>query len=101
MYQARVPQAELILRRVYGVGGAGIVNRHRPGRSWAWPSGDWGSLPVRGGIGGGCGAHREAPDDPAAEIERIREELAAVGSPFRTAEKFGVQDLIDPRDSRP
>ena len=40
VYQARVPQAELIVRRVYGVGGAGIVNRHRAGRSWAWPSGD-------------------------------------------------------------
>ena len=50
MYQARVPQAELIVRRVYGVGGAGIVNRHRAGRSWAWPSGDWGSLPVQGGV---------------------------------------------------
>jgi hypothetical protein len=23
-----------------------------------------------------------------------------VASPFRTAERFGVQDLIDPRDSR-
>src|SRR5262249_24960438 len=46
VYQARVPQAELIVRRVYGVAGAGIINRHRVGRSWAWPSGDWGSLPV-------------------------------------------------------
>src|SRR5215468_5836196 len=101
MYQARVPQAELIVRRVYGVGGAGIVNRHRPGRSWAWPSGDWGSLPVRGGIEAAFRAELERADDPAAEIERIRKELAAVGSPFRTAERFGVQDLIDPRDSRP
>jgi len=33
-------------------------------------------------------------------IARIREHLAAVASPFRTAERFGVQDLIDPRDSR-
>lgn len=41
VYQARVPQAELIVRRVYGVGGAGIVNRHRAGRSWGWPSDDW------------------------------------------------------------
>ena len=47
IYQARIPQAEIILRRVYGVGGAGIVNRHRAVRSWAWPSGDWGSLPPR------------------------------------------------------
>jgi acetyl-CoA carboxylase carboxyltransferase component len=101
VYQARVPQAELILRRVYGVGGAGIVNRHRAGRGWAWPSGDWGSLPVQGGIEAAFRAELARADDPAAEIERIRATLAAVGSPFRTAEHFGVQDLIDPRDSRP
>jgi acetyl-CoA carboxylase carboxyltransferase component len=35
LYQSRVPQAEVIVRRVYGVAGAGAVNRHRPGRSWA------------------------------------------------------------------
>ena len=101
IYQARVPQAELILRRVYGVGGAGIVNRHRAGRSWAWPSGDWGSLPVQGGVEAAFRADLERAADPAAEVERIRRRLAEVGSPFRTAERFGVQDLIDPRDSRP
>jgi len=101
MYQARVPQAELVVRRVYGVAGAGMVNRHRAGRCWAWPSGDWGSLPVRGGVEAAFRAHLEQADDPAAEAERIRATLAAVTSPFRTAERFGVQDLIDPRDSRP
>jgi acetyl-CoA carboxylase carboxyltransferase component len=101
IYQARVPQAELILRRVYGVGGAGIVDRHRAGRSWAWPSGDWGSLPVQGGVEAAFRAQLETADDPAAELERLRAGLAAVASPFRTAEHFGVQDLIDPRDSRP
>jgi acetyl-CoA carboxylase carboxyltransferase component len=100
IYQARVPQAELILRRVYGVGGAGIINRHRAARSWAWPSGDWGSLPLRGGIEAAFRADLERADDPAAELERLRRELTAVASPFRTAERFGVQDLIDPRDSR-
>jgi acetyl-CoA carboxylase carboxyltransferase component len=101
VYQARVPQAELIVRRVYGVAGAGIVNRHRVGRSWAWPSGDWGSLPVSGGVEAAFRAQLEGASDPAAEAERIRRALAAVTSPFRTAERFGVQDLIDPRDSRP
>jgi acetyl/propionyl-CoA carboxylase alpha subunit/acetyl-CoA carboxylase carboxyltransferase component len=100
VYQARVPQAELILRRVYGVGGAGIVNRHRATRSWAWPSGDWGSLPVQGGIEAAFRAQLDHAEDRAAEIERIRARLAAITSPFRTAEHFGVQDLIDPRDSR-
>ena len=100
IYQARVPQAELILRRVYGVGGAGIVNRHRAGRSWAWPSGDWGSLPAKGGVEAAFRAQLTAAEDPEAELERLRAELAAVSSPFRTAERFGVQDLVDPRDSR-
>jgi acetyl/propionyl-CoA carboxylase alpha subunit/acetyl-CoA carboxylase carboxyltransferase component len=103
VYQARVPQAELILRRVYGVGGAGIVNRHRAGRSWAWPSGDWGSLPARGGIEAAFRAQlAQIPEGPErdAEIARIQAHLAAIASPFRTAEHFGVQDIIDPRDSR-
>src|SRR5215469_2297728 len=101
VYQARVPLAELIVRRVYGVAGAGIVNRHRVGRGWAWPSGDWGSLPVTGGVEAAFRAQLDQAADREAEIARIRRELAAVSSPFRTAERFGVQDLIDPRDSRP
>lgn len=101
VYQARVPQTELIVRRVYGVGGAGIVNRHRAGRSWAWPSGDWGSLPSKGGVQAAFRAQIEAAEDPAAELDRLTAEVAAVSSPFRTAEHFGVQDIIDPRESRP
>ncbi|AHD24294.1 hypothetical protein Y013_25710 (plasmid) [Rhodococcus pyridinivorans SB3094] len=50
VYHATVPQTELILRRVFGVGGAGIINRHRASRSWSWPSGEWGSLPSKGGV---------------------------------------------------
>ena len=100
IYQSRVPQAEIILRRVYGVGGAGIINRHRASRSWSWPSGDWGSLPSRGGIEAAFRAEIEASDDPQATVARIAAELEGLSSPFRTAEHFGVQDLIDPRDSR-
>jgi len=101
VYQARVPQAELIIRRVYGVGGAGIINRHRASRSWAWPSGDWGSLPAKGGIEAAFRARIDAADDPEAELGRLTAQVAAVTSPFRTAEHFGVQDIIDPRESRP
>lgn len=101
VYQARVPQAELIVRRVYGVGGAGIINRHRASRSWAWPSGEWGSLPAQGGIEAAFRAQIQAADDPAAEVERLASELADLSSPLRTAEHFGVQDIIDPRESRP
>ncbi len=101
IYQARVPMAEVIVRRVFGVGGAGQTNRHRLVRRWAWPSGDWGSLPVEGGLEAAYRADLEASDDPAALIEEIRARLDAVRSPFRTAERFSVEDIIDPRETRP
>lgn len=100
IYQARIPQAEIILRRVYGVGGAGIVNRHRAVRSWAWPSGDWGSLPPQGGIEAAFRAELAAHDDPDARLAEITRELEQVSSRFRTAETFSVQDIIDPRTTR-
>lgn len=101
VYQATVPGAEIILRRVFGVGGAGMTNRHRFTQRYAWPSADWGSLPIEGGIEAAYRRDLEASDDPAALFEEIRTRLDAVRSPFRTAERFGIEDIIDPRDTRP
>jgi len=101
VYQATVPGAEIIVRRVFGVGGAGLTNRHRLVRRWAWPSADWGSLPVEGGIEAAYRADLEAAEDPAALLADIRQRLDAVRSPFRTAERFGIEEIIDPRETRP
>lgn len=99
-YQARVPMAEVIVRRVFGVGGAGQINRHRYSRQWAWPSGDWGSLPVEGGVEAAYRADLEASDEPEILMAQIHERLEVSRSPFRTAERYGVQDVIDPRRTR-
>jgi acetyl-CoA carboxylase carboxyltransferase component len=101
VYQASVPGAEIIVRRVFGVGGAGLTNRHRLIRRWAWPSADWGSLPVEGGIEAAYRADLERAEDPDALLADILARLDAVRSPMRTAEKFGVEDIIDPRETRP
>ncbi|HEU5199587.1 MAG TPA: carboxyl transferase domain-containing protein [Ktedonobacterales bacterium] len=101
VYQATIPGAEIIIRRVFGVGGAGMTNRHRFTRRYAWPSGDWGSLPIEGGLEAAYRAELEASEDPAALIEAIRTRLDAVRSPFRTAERFGIEEIIDPRETRP
>jgi acetyl-CoA carboxylase carboxyltransferase component len=101
VYQASVPAAEIIVRRVFGVGGAGITNRHRLARRWAWPSADWGSLPVEGGAEAAYRAELAAADDPAATLAGIRARLDAVRNPLRTAERFGIEDIIDPRETRP
>ncbi len=101
VYQGSVPAAEIIVRRVFGVGGAGLVNRHSLVRRWAWPSADWGSLPVEGGIEAAYRAELESAQEPAALLADIRSRLDTVRSPFRTAERFGIEEIIDPRETRP
>ena len=101
VYQATVPSVEIILRRVFGVGGAGITNAHGLNLRYAWPSGDWGSLPVEGGIEVAFRRELEASDDPAALRQAILDRAEAIRSPFRTAEAFGIEEIIDPRDTRP
>ncbi len=101
VYQARIPLVEVILRRVFGVGGAGMTNAHGLNLRYAWPSGDWGSLPVEGGIEVAFRRDLEASADPGAMREEILARMEGVRSPFRTAEAFGIEEIIDPRDTRP
>ena len=49
IYQSTVPWCAVILRRAFGVAGAGMIDHTRFRYRIAWPSGDWGSLPVEGG----------------------------------------------------
>lgn len=101
IYKATVPLACVVVRRAYGIAGSAMSNAEAFQYRFAWPSGDWGSLPIEGGIEVAYKSEIEAADDPAAHLEAIRERLNRVRSPFRTAEKFGIEDIIDPRDTRP
>jgi acetyl-CoA carboxylase carboxyltransferase component len=100
-YQASVPWVSILVRKVFGVAGAGHGNAQALNLRYAWPSGDWGSLPIEGGIEAAYRRELEAADDPVALRAEIEERLNAVRSPFRTAERFGVEEIIDPRDTRP
>jgi acetyl-CoA carboxylase carboxyltransferase component len=101
VYQATVPWCSILVRKVFGVAGAGHTNASRLRYRYAWPSGDWGSLPIAGGLEAAYKAELEASDDPKALERRIEQRLRAVRSPFRTAEVFLVEEIIDPRDTRP
>jgi acetyl-CoA carboxylase carboxyltransferase component len=100
-YQATVPWVSVLVRKVFGVAGAGHGNAQALNLRFAWPSGDWGSLPIEGGIQAAYRRELEAAADPAALLDEIVERLNSVRSPFRTAERFGVEEIIDPRDTRP
>ncbi|HVF90091.1 MAG TPA: carboxyl transferase domain-containing protein [Blastocatellia bacterium] len=100
VYQATVPWISVILRRVFGVAGAAHGNAQGVNFRYAWPSGDWGSLPIEGGVMAAYRREIEAAPDPDARRREIEEMLGELRSPFRTAEGFGIEEIIDPRDTR-
>lgn len=101
IYRARVPLCAVIVRRAYGIAGSAMSHAEKFQYRFAWPSGDWGSLPIDGGVEVAYKSELEASDDPAATLAAIKARLDRVKSPFRTAERFGIEDIIDPRDTRP
>ncbi|WP_267177782.1 acyl-CoA carboxylase subunit beta [Sneathiella aquimaris] len=100
IFQAKTPWCSIILRKAYGVAGAAHMNASRFNIRYAWPSGDWGSLPVAGGLEAAYKSEIEASDDPEATLAEIEARLNQYKSPFRTAERFMVEEIIDPRDTR-
>ena len=101
VYQAEVPLCSVIIRKVFGVAGAANSNASKLFYRYAWPSADTGSLPIKGGLEAAYRAELDASDDREGLMAEIEERLERVTSPFRTAEAFRVEEIIDPRDTRP
>ncbi len=101
VFQAQVPWVTILMRKAFGVAGAAHANTGRLNLRYAWPSGDWGSLPLEGGIEAAYKRDLAAAEDPDAMRREIEERFNAVRSPFRTAEAFGIEHIIDPRETRP
>ncbi len=99
--QTTTPWCAIVVRNAFGVAGGAHLHVGRYCTRYAWPSGRWGSLPLEGGIEAAYRADIAAADDPAAELQSIEDRLNALRSPFRTAEAFWVEEIIDPRDTRP
>lgn len=101
VFQASVPWCSIIIRKAFGVAGAGHSDHTRSSPRYAWPSGEWGSLPIEGGVEAAFKRQIQAAEDPDALRRQLEEELSALRDPILTAEVFGVEEIIDPRDTRP
>ena len=99
---SQTPFICFIIRQLYGVAG-GL--HYRGGghmyRRYAWPSAHWGSMHIEGGVAAAYKREIESAPDPDAKRKEIEARLNELRSPFRTAHAFNVEDMIDPRDSRP
>jgi acetyl-CoA carboxylase carboxyltransferase component len=98
--QASVPFCSVVIRKAFGVAGAANTKPGSYHFRYAWPSGDWGSLPIEGGIEVGYKAELAKADDYDAHLASIKERLNRVRSPFRSAEFFEIEDIINPQETR-
>ncbi|MDH3703321.1 MAG: methylmalonyl-CoA carboxyltransferase [Alphaproteobacteria bacterium] len=101
VFGSTVPWAVVIVRKAFGVAGSAHMNPDRYGIRAAWPSGDWGSLPMEGGIEAAYKADIAAASDPEARLAEIEGRLEKLRSPLRSAESYMPEEIIDPRDTRP
>ena len=102
IHECRSPWVSILIRRCFGMAGGmhapkyGEALNHR----FAWPSARWGSIPIEGGVMAAHKAEIESAPDPMARRQELEQHYLDLTSPFRTAEKFGILDIIDPRETR-
>lgn len=105
-YATTMPIFSVVVRRVYGVAGGIMLDCRDPRTRVAWPSGLWGSLPLEGGIEVGHSfelkeiERREGRGKRDERYKELEDEYKRLMNPVRTANAFGIEEIIDPAYTR-
>jgi acetyl-CoA carboxylase carboxyltransferase component len=97
--EATVPYLSIITRRFYGVAVGGAKRGGGLTPRYAWPSAENGSLPAAGGVMAAYRRQIEAAPDPEAMRAELEDRLNQMASVTRRPQF--VDEVIDPRDTRP
>jgi len=96
------------VRRAFGLAGGlhgaqfGLDGGRRPlNHRFGWPSARWGSIPIEGGVAAAFKREIAEADDPDIRRLELEEHYNRLSSPMRTAERFLVVDIIEPKCTRP
>ncbi|KIV97845.1 hypothetical protein PV10_01550 [Exophiala mesophila] len=105
-YSTTTPIFSVITRRVFGVAGGIMLDSRDPIQRIAWPSGNWGSLPLDGGIEVGHRFELKQIRDKEGEegwkrrYKELEDEYIRLMNPVRTALPYNVEEIVDPKDTR-
>ncbi|MDA1077057.1 MAG: hypothetical protein O3A63_20275 [Proteobacteria bacterium] len=99
--RTQMPWISIIIRQLYGVAGQCHDRPTGMFKRVAWPSGHWGSMHISGGVSAAYRRVIDESENPDEKRREIEARLDALASPFRTAEAFNIEDIMDPRDTRP
>jgi len=99
---ATVPLASVVLRKGYGGGyyAMGGGRAFDANIALAWPTAEICAMSIEGAVDVAYRKQYEASDDPAAARAALIAEIKAQTTALHAASGFGVDDVIDPRDTR-
>jgi acetyl-CoA carboxylase carboxyltransferase component len=100
--EATVPKLTVVMRKAYGAGYFVMCGRaYEPDLIVAWPTAEISVMGPEGGTNIVFRREIAAAADPEAERARKIEQFRALISPYIAAGAALVDDVIDPRDTRP
>jgi len=99
--QTTVPLFTVIMRRSFGVAGNNFATpREGSGTRVVWPAADVGGIPPEGGIEAAYKRQLAEAEDPAALRAEINARIESARGPLGPLNKFQMEEMIDPRDTR-
>ena len=99
--QTVVPIFTVIMRRSFGVAGNNFATpRQASSARVVWPAADVGGIPPEGGIEAAYKRQLAEAKDPAALRAEINARIESARGPLGPLNKFQMEEMIDPRDTR-
>jgi acetyl-CoA carboxylase carboxyltransferase component len=99
--QVTVPMFTVLMRRSFGVAGNNYATPMRqPSVRVAWPAADVGGIPPEGGIEAAYKRQLAEAEDPVALRAELNARIESVRGPIGPLNRFQIEELIDPRDTR-
>src|SRR5205085_4504270 len=99
--QVSVPIFTVIMRRSFGVAGNNYATpKATASTRVVWPAADAGGIPPEGGIEAAYKRQLAEAADPAALRAEINARIESARGPLGPLNKFQMEEMIDPRDTR-
>src|SRR6059036_3316946 len=100
--RATVPKVTVVVRKAYGAGYYVMCGKaYEPDLIVAWPSAEISVMGAEGAVNIIGRSAIEASDDPEATREKMLAEVRKVIDPYIAAHNALIDDIIDPRETRP
>lgn len=99
---ATVPRFTVVLRKGYGIGYV-MMNGGRefaPDLNLIWPTAEICGMQIEGAVDVAYRREVQSAADPAAKRQELIDGFKAQVGPLQAASGFGVDDIVDPRETR-